>query len=182
MKYSRTTIQDAIVITPEVFADSRGYFFESFNYRDFQSIINREIVFCQDNQSLSHKGVVRGLHFQVNPKEQAKLVRCINGSVYDVIVDLRKNSPSYKGWFGILLSSDNKKQLWIPEGCAHGFISLEDNTELLYKTTEFYSPDHERCIIWNDPDLGISWPEYSYIISDKDKNGISFAEWESLGD
>ncbi|EBO5674052.1 dTDP-4-keto-6-deoxy-D-glucose epimerase, partial [Salmonella enterica] len=117
---------------------------------------------------------------QVNPKAQGKLVRCLHGKIYDVIVDLRVDSPTYKKWEGFVLSASNKKQLWIPEGCAHGFLSLEDNTELAYKATEYYSLQHERCIRWNDPSLKIEWPLSDYIISEKDKNGISFSEWENI--
>ncbi|HCT5819431.1 dTDP-4-dehydrorhamnose 3,5-epimerase [Citrobacter sedlakii] len=179
MKKFETKIHEALILEPQVYSDSRGFFFESFNHDTIEHLIGRKLQFCQDNQSFSHKGVLRGLHFQVNPKAQGKLVRCIQGEVYDVIVDLRVNSPTYKNWESFVLSAKNKKQLWIPEGCAHGFLSLEDNTELAYKTTEYYSPQHERCIIWNDVALGIEWPTGDYIISEKDKNGISFAQWES---
>lgn len=176
--YIKTKIYEALLMEPKVFSDSRGFFYESFNHRSFEETIGKKKTFCQDNHSLSHKGVLRGLHFQVKPKEQGKLVRCINGSVFDMIVDLRKDSPTYKQWEGFDLSSANRRQLWIPEGCAHGFIALEDNTEFVYKTTEYYSPSDERCIIWNDSTLNISWPMHDLIISDKDNKGISFCEWE----
>ncbi|HHR7385510.1 TPA: dTDP-4-dehydrorhamnose 3,5-epimerase [Salmonella enterica subsp. enterica serovar Cotham] len=173
-------MHEALIIEPIIYSDARGFFFESYNQLIFEDLIERKINFCQDNQSLSHKGVLRGLHFQVNPKAQGKLVRCLHGKIYDVIVDLRVDSPTYKKWEGFVLSASNKKQLWIPEGCAHGFLSLEDNTELAYKATEYYSLQHERCIRWNDPSLKIEWPLSDYIISEKDKNGISFSEWENI--
>lgn len=182
MKKHKTKIHEALIIEPEVFTDSRGFFFESFNHKIFESYIEREISFCQDNHSSSHKGVIRGLHFQTYPNAQGKLVRCIHGSVCDVIVDLRKESPTYKCWDSYILSASNKMQLWIPEGLAHGFLSLEDYTELAYKTSEYYSPKHECCIIWNDETLGIEWPLMNYIISDKDRGGITFAEWEKNSD
>jgi len=167
MNFLKTSLPDVLICEPRVYLDERGFFFESFNQREF----NKEVPgvqFHQDNHSKSNKGVLRGLHYQIQHC-QGKLVRVIQGSVYDVAVDLRKSSSSFGKWFGVELNAVNKLQLWIPPGFAHGFLTLEDNTEFLYKTTDFYYPEHEKCIIWNDPNLGIKWPEINNIIlSNKD--------------
>ncbi|HCB2209233.1 TPA: dTDP-4-dehydrorhamnose 3,5-epimerase [Citrobacter farmeri] len=169
MKIINTTIPDVIIFEPKAYGDERGFFFESFNQKIFDEAIGQHIVFVQDNHSRSSKNVLRGLHYQLAPYAQGKLVRCIAGSVLDVAVDIRKESPSYGRWVSIMLSAENKRQLWIPEGFAHGFLSLEDETEFLYKTTNFYSPENERAFIWNDPTLNIEWGIQEPIVSAKDK-------------
>ncbi|MBT0395903.1 dTDP-4-dehydrorhamnose 3,5-epimerase [Morganella morganii subsp. morganii] len=170
MKIIKTLIPDVFIIEPTIFGDNRGYFYESFNDKLFSEAIGRKINFVQDNHSMSQKNTLRGLHYQIPPYEQAKLVRCTAGSVFDVAVDIRQNSPTFGKWVSVILSADNKRQLWIPEGFAHGFMSLEDNTEFLYKTNNFYSKDNERGLLWSDMDLNIPWPEAKdYILSEKDK-------------
>lgn len=169
MKIINTIIPDVIIFEPKSYGDERGFFFESFNQKIFDEAIGQHITFVQDNHSRSSKNVLRGLHYQLAPYAQGKLVRCIAGSVLDVAVDIRKESPSYGRWVSIMLSAENKRQLWIPEGFAHGFLSLEDKTEFLYKTTNFYSPENERAFIWNDPTLNIEWGVLDPIVSAKDK-------------
>jgi dTDP-4-dehydrorhamnose 3,5-epimerase len=164
MKVTPLKIPDVMMIEPKVFSDDRGFFFESFNQDLFEKAINREVNFVQDNHSRSSRGALRGLHFQLPPRAQGKLVRVIQGEVFDVAVDLRKSSPTFGQWVGFTLSDNNKTQLWIPEGFAHGFLTLSDTAEFLYKTTEFYSPDDERSILWNDPILKIEWPETNDLI------------------
>lgn len=179
MKIENTYISDLIILEPSCFQDERGFFFEGYNSDTFKTIFNKKMDFVQDNQSKSFKGVLRGLHYQIDPMAQGKLVRVLNGKIFDVAVDLRKNSDTFSKWFGIELSADNKKQLWIPRGFAHGFLSLDENTEVLYKTTNFYSPDHERTIIWNDKSLAINWPfSNKIIISAKDENGVNLDQAE----
>ncbi|PXV75693.1 dTDP-4-dehydrorhamnose 3,5-epimerase [Pantoea sp. PNA 03-3] len=173
-----TDIKDVLVIEPKVFGDDRGFFFESFNKKIFDEAVGYEVNFVQDNHSKSKKNVLRGLHFQKSPKAQGKLVRCVRGEVYDVAVDIRPDSASFGKWFGIRLSAENKKQLWIPEGFAHGFYTLTDDVEFVYKTTDYYSPECERCIKWNDVDLNISWPIPDKVLpelSAKDEKGTPFA-------
>lgn len=171
LKATKLNIPDVILIEPQIFNDERGFFFESFNHQKFEKITGVKTNFVQDNHSLSQRGVIRGLHYQISPKAQGKLVRAISGQAFDVAVDIRKNSPTFGKWVAEILSQDNKKQLWIPPGFAHGFLAMEDNTEILYKTTDFYSQEHESSIIWNDPDINISWPDVGDIhISTKDKN------------
>ena len=173
MNFLKTSLPDVLICKPRVYQDERGFFFESFNQKEFDKEVPG-VQFQQDNHSKSNKGVLRGLHYQIQ-HSQGKLVRVIQGSVFDVAVDLRKSSNSFGKWFGVELSAVNKLQLWIPPGFAHGFLTLEDNTEFLYKTTDFYYPEHEKCIIWNDPDLGIKWPEINYIkLSNKDLSGNTF--------
>ena len=170
MEFLKTHLDGLLVIEPRVFEDSRGFFFESFNQKRFDEFVPNT-VFVQDNHSKSNKGVLRGLHYQIQ-HAQGKLVRVVQGSVFDVAVDIRKSSPTFGQWFGIELSSTNKKQLWIPAGFAHGFLTLENNTEFLYKTTDFYHPDYERSILWNDQEIGISWPTISDVkLSSKDQEG-----------
>lgn len=172
MKYRRLEIPDVIVIEPTIFEDNRGFFFESFNYKKFEDIVGHNVNFVQDNHSLSYKGVLRGMHYQLPPHAQAKLVRVVRGEIFDVAVDIRKGSPTFGKWVAELLSADNKKQLWIPEGFAHGFFTIDSPAELLYKTTDYYSKDCERAIQWNDPDIAISWPlenDAEVVISEKDK-------------
>lgn len=173
-------ISGLVVIEPKVFEDARGYFYESYNENTFKSVgINNHFV--QDNQSKSNKGVLRGLHYQLEPFAQAKLVRVISGSVYDVAVDIRKGSPTFGQWFGEVLSAENKKQMFIPRGFAHGFLVLEDNTEFFYKCDNFYSKEHDRGIKFDDPAIGINWdfPTTDLILSDKDKNAplLNVAEY-----
>ena len=181
MKLGSTKIKDLYLISPKLFKDNRGYFFESFNLESFKKKINKNYNFVQDNESLSKKNVLRGLHFQKPPYEQAKLVRVLNGSIFDVAVDIRPQSPTYKKWYGVVLSSNNNKQLFIPEGFAHGFLSLEDDTKILYKTTNYFNKDSERSILWNDSEISIEWPTSidNLIISDKDKFAQSFREHEN---
>jgi len=174
MNVIKTDIPDVMIFEPKVFGDDRGFFFESFNQRTFEQAVGRSVDFVQDNHSRSSKGVLRGLHYQLAPFAQAKLVRCLRGAIFDVAVDIRKNSSTYGRWVGIELSAENKKQIWIPEGFAHGFIALEDNSEILYKTNNFYSQECERAIIWNDVDLSITWPIHPCIISEKDKQAHNF--------
>ena len=158
MQATSLKIPDVKLIEPEVFEDERGSFFESFNQQKFNEAIGQEITFLQDNQSKSKRGVLRGLHYQEEPLAQGKLVRVIFGEVFDVAVDIRKNSATYGQWVAETLSAKNKKQLWIPEGFAHGFLTMTDNTEFLYKTTQFYSKEHERYIHWKNNDFDITWP------------------------
>jgi dTDP-4-dehydrorhamnose 3,5-epimerase len=176
MKVTPLAIPDVLLIEPEVFGDDRGFFFESFNQNKFEEATGYKINFVQDNHSKSSKGVLRGLHYQLPPKAQGKLVRVIQGEVFDVAVDLRQSSPTFGKWVGEILSADNKKQMWIPEGFSHGFLTLSDTAEFLYKTTDFYSKDHEQAIIWNDEIIGIDWPMKDVSLSPKDKSAVSFKE------
>lgn len=173
MKAIPLKIPDVKLIEPEVFEDERGFFYESFNQQKFNNAIGRDVIFVQDNHSKSKKGVLRGLHFQEKPFEQAKLVRVISGKVFDVAVDIRKDSPTFTQWVSITLSSENKKQLWIPEGFAHGFIALSSNTELVYKVTNYYNSSYDRTIKYDSPVFRIDWPvnKSEIILSNKDKDG-----------
>ncbi len=161
------------MIEPKVFGDSRGFFYESFNQQAFNHATGLDVQFVQDNHSRSSKGVLRGLHYQLRPHAQGKLVRCTRGAVWDVAVDIRKSSPTFGKWAGVELTEDNHKQVWIPPGFAHGFVVLSDTTDFLYKTTGYYAPEQERCIAWNDESVGIQWPTVgaSPRLSDKDKSG-----------
>jgi len=154
---TRLAIPDVVLLEPKVFGDVRGFFYESFNQQSFEAAIGRHVNFVQDNHSRSAQGVLRGLHYQLQ-QPQGKLVRVVVGEVFDVAVDLRKSSSTYGQWIGELLSAENKRQLWVPEGFAHGFLVLSDRAEFLYKTTDYYAPQHERCLLWNDEELGIGWP------------------------
>jgi dTDP-4-dehydrorhamnose 3,5-epimerase len=174
METVETTIPDVKLLRPKVFGDNRGFFMESYNHKTFFEATGFDGHFVQDNHSRSAKNVLRGLHYQIQ-KPQGKLVRVIAGEVYDVAVDLRKSSPSFGHWTGIYLTAENHEQLWIPAGFAHGFMVLSETADFIYKTTDFYSPDSERCIAWNDPALNIDWPiENEPNLSEKDRNGISF--------
>lgn len=165
-----TEIPDVKIFEPKVFGDERGFFFESFNQKVFETAIGRKVDFVQDNHSKSSKGVLRGLHYQLPPMAQGKLVRVVQGEVFDVAVDIRKSSPTFGKWVGVNLSAENKRQLWIPEGFAHGFLTLSDTAEFLYKTTNYYSPKDEGAIIWSDANLGIAWPIADEIlVSGKDQ-------------
>jgi dTDP-4-dehydrorhamnose 3,5-epimerase len=176
MNVTSLNIPDVLLIEPEVFQDDRGFFFESFNQNKFEEAVGRKVNFVQDNHSKSLKGVLRGLHYQLHPKAQGKLVRVIEGEVFDVAVDLRQSSVTFGKWIGEILSADNKKQLWIPEGFAHGFLSLSDTAEFLYKTTDFYSKEHEETIRWNDEILQIKWPVQNILLSAKDSRAKAFKE------
>lgn len=170
-----TAIPDVLIFGPKVFGDTRGFFYESFNARSFQEATGLDVLFVQDNHSKSAKGVLRGLHYQIR-QPQGKLVRLVQGEVFDVAVDIRKGSPTFGKWVGETLSADNKRQMWIPAGFAHGFVVLSDTAEFLYKTTDYYAPQFERCIAWNDPDLAIAWPiEGEPVLSAKDAVGVTLA-------
>ena len=177
MKATPLAISDVLLLEPRVFDDERGAFFESFNARTFAELIGREVAFVQDNQSVSRRGVVRGLHYQVTPAPQGKLVRVLVGAIFDVAVDIRRSSPTFGRHVAEILSAENRRQMWIPEGFAHGFVALRDGTEVLYKTTDFYAPASERCIIWDDPEIGIVWPSSATPrLSPKDTLGRRLAE------
>ena len=178
MKAIPLAIPDVVLIEPKVFGDERGFFFESFNQAQFEEAIGKPVQFVQDNHSRSVKNVLRGLHYQIQ-QPQGKLVRVVQGEVFDVAVDLRKSSKTFGQWVGEVLSADNKRQLWVPEGFAHGFVVLSDTAEFLYKTTDYYAPAHERCILWNDATLSIQWPDrMKPILSAKDAQGKAFTEAE----
>ncbi|MCC6372447.1 MAG: dTDP-4-dehydrorhamnose 3,5-epimerase [Bacteroidia bacterium] len=179
MEIIETKLKGVVVLKPKVFADARGYFFESYNYNLFKQA-GLDLNFVQDNQSLSQKGVLRGLHFQNNPHAQGKLVRVITGAVFDVAVDIRKNSPTYGQWFGLELSEENKWMMYIPEGFAHGFATLRDNTVFSYKCTNFYNKASEDCILWNDEQLAIDWNIENPLLSEKDMQGKLFKDFVSL--
>lgn len=175
LKITPSNIPDVLIVEPQVFSDSRGYFFESFNERDFCKSAGIQARFVQDNHSQSAKGVLRGLHYQLD-QTQGKLVRVIRGSVFDVAVDLRQSSRTFGQWMGIELSAENRKQLWIPPGFAHGFLTISDEAEFLYKTTEYWHAASEQCLLWNDPTLNIKWPNIrcEFILNLKDKAGLSW--------
>ena len=176
MKATRLTIPDVVLIEPKVFGDARGFFFESFNQKAFNEATGTHFQFVQDNHSRSGRGVLRGLHYQVQ-QPQGKLVRVARGRVWDVAVDIRQGSPTFGQWVGTELSEDNQHQLWVPPGFAHGFVVLSDSADFLYKTTDYYAPQHERCIAWNDPRLAIAWPYAGEPqLSAKDQAGKSLAE------
>ena len=177
MKATRLAIPDVVLIEPKVFGDARGFFFESFNQKAFNEATGTQHEFVQDNHSRSAKGVLRGLHYQVQ-QPQGKLVRVVRGAVFDVAVDIRKGSPTFGQWVGEELSEDNHRQLWVPPGFAHGFVVLSETAEFLYKTTDYYAPQFERCIMWNDPSLDLDWPAQFPILSDKDSKGQAFLSAE----
>lgn len=172
MNAIQTDISGAFILEPKIWGDERGFFYESFNEKTFQKLTGRTVQFVQDNHSKSIKNVLRGLHYQIQ-RPQGKLVRVVAGEILDVAVDIRHDSPTFGQWLGTTLSAENKRQLWIPEGCAHGFLVLSDVAECLYKTTDYWAPEYERTILWNDPDIGITWPTHaSPILSKKDQHGI----------
>ena len=178
MKVTATAIPEVLLLEPKVFGDTRGFFFESFNQRQFFEQTGLDPSFVQDNHSRSVKGVLRGLHYQIR-QPQGKLVRVILGEVFDVAVDLRRSSATFGQWVGAVLSAENKRQLWVPEGFGHGFVVLSDAAEFLYRTTDYWAPEYERCIVWNDPDLGIDWPvSDAPILSPKDAAGHAFRDAE----
>ena len=181
MKATPCAIPDVVLFEPRVFEDARGFFFESYNQRQFEKTLGRQVHFVQDNHSCSSKNVLRGLHYQVK-QPQGKLVRVIAGEAFDVAVDLRKSSPTFGKWVGEILSAQNKKQLWVPEGFAHGFVVLSEYAEFIYKTTDYWAPEHERCIVWNDATLGINWHiNDPPVLSAKDAQGVAFNEAEVFG-
>ena len=177
MNIVKTAIPDVLIIEPTVFEDERGFFFESFNDNKFRSVVGVDYQFVQDNHSRSRKNVLRGLHYQIS-QAQGKLVRVVQGEVFDVVVDLRKSSSHFGKWVGVNLSAQNRKQLWIPPGFAHGFLTLSDQAEFLYKTTDYWAPQYERTIRWNDPEIGIEWPSVTPILSMKDLAGSALSEAE----
>jgi dTDP-4-dehydrorhamnose 3,5-epimerase len=183
MKVRPTEIPEVLVIEPRVFGDARGFFFESFNQRAFEQAVGRPARFVQDNHSSSARGVLRGLHYQIR-QPQGKLVRVVRGEVFDVAVDLRRSSPTFGKWVGERLGAENKRQLWIPEGFAHAFVVLSDTAEFLYKTTDYYAPEFERCLVWNDPSVGIDWRGNGLVgepvLSAKDAAGLSLAQAETF--
>ncbi len=178
MKIIDTKIPELKIIEPAVFGDERGFFFESFNQAKFESAVGYAVDFVQDNQSRSARGVLRGLHYQLPPHPQGKLVRCVLGEVFDVAVDIRKSSPTFGQWVGVHLSAENKRQFWIPAGFAHGFLTLSEHAEFLYKTTDYWAKDCEQAIIWNDPQVGIEWPAFDGqpLLSEKDQQASKLSE------
>jgi dTDP-4-dehydrorhamnose 3,5-epimerase len=173
MKVTATALPEVLIIEPKVFGDTRGFFFESFNQKAFQEATGVNLAFVQDNHSRSGKGVLRGLHYQIQ-QAQGKLVRVASGAVFDVAVDLRKSSPRFGQWVGVELSETNHRQLWVPPGFGHGFVVLSESADFLYKTTDYYAPEHERCIVWNDTEIGIHWPQgVEPKLSEKDRQGLS---------
>lgn len=177
MNVIKSQIPDVLIIEPKVFADERGFFMESFNQQRFNEIVGREVNFVQDNHSRSSQGVLRGLHYQLAPKAQGKLVRVTDGEVFDVAVDMRKNSPTFGQWTGVILSDENKRQFWIPEGFAHGFYVLSETADFLYKTTNYYSPEHDRSLKWDDADIAIEWDLTTLpLVSAKDQIAKAFKD------
>ena len=184
MKIVDTAITDVKIIEPAVFGDERGFFFESFNQAKFNQAAGYDVAFVQDNHSRSAKGVLRGLHYQLPPHPQGKLVRCVVGEVFDVAVDIRKSSPTFGQWVGVYLSAENKRQHWIPPGFAHGFLTLSEYAEFLYKTTDYWAKDCEQAIIWNDPSIAIDWPAFDGqpLLSEKDRLAPKLSEQQYLFD
>lgn len=181
MQVIQTALPDVLIIEPKVFGDSRGFFMESYNAHRFREVTGLDVDFVQDNHSRSGKGVLRGLHYQIR-QPQGKLVRVVRGSVFDVAVDLRRNSPAFGKWVGVELSEDNHRQLWIPPGFGHGFLVLSESADFLYKATDYYAPEHERCVRWNDPAVAIAWPlDGEPVLSAKDRDGKPLGEAEVFG-
>ncbi|WP_270671144.1 MULTISPECIES: dTDP-4-dehydrorhamnose 3,5-epimerase [unclassified Aeromonas] len=181
MNVIKTAIPEVLIFEPKVFGDERGFFFESFNHKLFEEAVGYPVTFVQDNHSKSSKGVLRGLHYQLPPYAQGKLVRCVAGEVFDVAVDIRKSSSTFGQWIGVHLSAENKRQLWIPEGFAHGFVTLSENADFLYKTTNYYHRESEGSIRWDDPQVGIEWPINNVLLSGKDQQGLSLSDYISKG-
>jgi dTDP-4-dehydrorhamnose 3,5-epimerase len=181
MKITPTRLPEVLLIEPKVFGDERGFFYESFSQKIFDEAVGHPVTFVQDNHSMSQRSVLRGLHYQMPPHAQGKLVRVVQGEVFDVAVDIRRSSPRFGHWVGVNLSASNKKQLWIPPGFAHGFLVTSETAEVLYKSTDFYAPTHENSIAWNDPNLNIQWPtSEAPQLSAKDKAAISLAHAETF--
>lgn len=182
MKVTELALPGVFLVEPKVFGDDRGFFYESFNHARFEEAIGRTVSFVQDNHSCSARNVLRGLHYQIQ-QAQGKLVRVVRGEVFDVAVDLRKGSETFGRWVGERLSADNKRQLWVPEGFAHGFLVLSESAEFLYKTTDYYAPAYERCIRWDDPDLAIQWPlNGEPVLSSKDAQGVPFRNADTFSE
>jgi len=180
MKITRTAIPDILLLEPPVFEDARGFFLESWNARDFGKAVGRDVPFVQDNHSRSLGGVLRGLHYQIK-QPQGKLIRVIKGRVFDVAVDVRKSSPTFGRWVGTDLSEDNHRQVWIPPGFAHGFLTMSESADIAYKMTDYYAPEHERCLIWNDSKVGIAWPlNGEPMLAVKDKAGLPLSKIEAF--
>ena len=180
MKVLREDLDGVLVLEPKVFGDDRGFFFESWTQRGFDALVGRSVSFVQDNHSKSARGVLRGLHYQVK-NTQGKLVRVISGEVFDVAVDMRRSSPTFGRWTGDVLSSDNRRMIWVPEGFAHGFVVLSETAEVLYKATDFYAPEHERTLLWNDPAIGIDWRyRGTPLLKPKDAAGLPLAQAETF--
>ena len=180
MKATPTAIPEVLLVEPAVFGDARGFFYESWNQKAFDAAVGREVRFVQDNHSASARNVLRGLHYQVR-QPQGKLVRVTAGEVFDVAVDLRRSSPTFGRWTGSRLSAENKRMMWIPAGFAHGFLVLSESADFLYKTTDYYAPEHERCVLWNDPEIGIRWPlEGEPVLKPKDAAGSPLAQAETF--
>ena len=180
MKVTPTAIPEVLILEPQVFGDDRGFFFESFNARKFEQLTGVAVNFVQDNHSKSARDVLRGLHYQIR-QPQGKLVRVASGAIFDVVVDLRKSSPFFGRWVGVELSAENRRQLWVPPGFAHGFVVTSETAECLYKTTDYWAPEHERSLLWNDPALGIDWPlTGAPMLSGKDSAGLLLADAESF--
>jgi len=178
MKIIYTEIPDVLIIEPRIFGDDRGFFYESYNERKWRELTGLDSKFVQDNHSLSLRGVVRGLHYQIQ-QTQGKLIRVVSGAIFDVAADIRRSSRTYGKWVAVRLSAENKRQFWIPGGFAHGFLVLSESAEVLYKATDYYAPEHERCIIWNDPELAIDWPlEGEPVLSPKDSKGLLLKDAE----
>ena len=180
MNVTRMAIPEVLLIEPKVFGDARGFFYESFNQKSFNEATGLDLPFVQDNHSRSAKGVLRGLHYQLPPHAQGKLVRVVRGAVFDVAVDIRKGSATFGQWVGMELSEENHRQFWVPPGFAHGFVVLSETADFLYKTTDYYAPSHERCIAWNDPTLNIQWPDIGMapLLSAKDQQGVALGAAE----
>ena len=180
MKVTPGILPEVLMLEPRVFGDDRGFFLESYNRRAFRDATGVDAEFVQDNHSRSARNVLRGLHYQLN-QAQGKLVRVVCGEVFDVAVDLRRSSPRFGRWMGLHLSAENKRMLWIPAGFAHGFLALQEATEVLYKATNYYAPEHERCVLWNDPDIAIDWPLAGMpLVSDKDSRGVALKAAEAF--
>ena len=180
MKVTATAIPDVLIIEPKVFGDARGFFYESFNQKVFNEATDTDHRFVQDNHSRSAKGVLRGLHYQVE-QPQGKLVRVVRGAVFDVAVDIRKSSPTFGKWVGVELSEENQRQMWVPLGFAHGFVVMSESADFLYKTTNYYAPEYERCIAWDDPNIGIKWPgDYPFNLSAKDRLGFRLCDADTF--
>lgn len=178
MRVIATNLPDVLVLEPKVFGDARGFFFESYNARQFAELTGVQATFVQDNHSRSARGVLRGLHYQLH-QPQGKLVRVVRGEVFDVAVDLRRSSPHFGRWTGVRLSEQNQRQMWVPPGFGHGFLVLSESADFLYKTTDYYAPEHERCVAWNDPAIGVEWPLAGEpLLSAKDRQGLGLLQAE----
>jgi dTDP-4-dehydrorhamnose 3,5-epimerase len=178
VKVAATAIPDVLIFEPAIYRDARGHFLESFNQKNFEDAVGSKVTFVQDNQSHSRQGVLRGLHYQIE-QAQGKLVRVLQGEIFDVAVDLRRKSPTFGQWAGVALSEENRKQIWLPPGLAHGFLVLSETADVAYKVTDYYAPQHERALLWNDPGIGIAWPKsVSPILSEKDRAATPLAQAE----